>query len=282
MLASQASYAGSIPVSRSIYLSRRSHNVGEVLLGIRDLKKRRYYGRFVRRLDMSFLSERLLQYLGVLLVCGWLSGCATTRNSSVIPTPEAPASIKGVYHKVNKGETLWRISKTYKISIEDIIQANRIPNAASIEENQLLLVPGAEAVLDVIPSQLSGGKDTDYGWPLKGKIVSYFEERKGAHINLGVDIKGAEGESVKSAREGRVVFADHLAGYGSTVILDHGDGFFTVYGRNNRVLVRLNDYVFRGEKLAQLGDDGQGAFMHFELRKGDSPKNPLHYLPREM
>ncbi|MEI6438195.1 MAG: LysM peptidoglycan-binding domain-containing M23 family metallopeptidase [Candidatus Omnitrophota bacterium] len=228
--------------------------------------------------------KRFLQRIVVVLLCAWLSGCATARKPSetLQPPPVKQVQSKGVYHKVNKGETLWRISKTYKVSVEDIIAANHIPSAASIEENQLLLIPGADRVKDIIPPQAPGGKDTDYWWPLKGRIVSYFEERKGAHVNYGVDIKGGENDVVKAAREGRVVFADHLAGYGSTVMLDHGDGFFTVYGHEERVLVKLGDYVFRGEKIAQLGTDARGAFVHFELRKGDQPKNPLHYLPREM
>ncbi|MBF0593797.1 MAG: peptidoglycan DD-metalloendopeptidase family protein [Candidatus Omnitrophica bacterium] len=229
-------------------------------------------------------SVRFIQCVAIFVLCAGIAGCATTRKPpAVLPTtPVKEVKPKGVYHKVNKGETLWRISKTYKISVEEIIQANHIPSAASIEENQLLLIPGVDVVKDVIPSQTPGGKDTDYWWPLKGKIVSYFEDHKGTHVNLGLDIKGAEGEPVKAAREGRVVFADHLAGYASTLMLDHGDGFFTVYGHNDRLLVKLGDYVFRGEKVAVLGVDAQGSVMHFELRKGDSPKNPLHYLPREM
>ena len=211
-----------------------------------------------------------------------LSGCATTRKPPVIPPAETDILPRGVYHKGNKGDTLWRIARTYKISVEDIIRANRIPSTASIEESQLLLIPGADTVREIIPSQPPGGKDTDYWWPFKGRIVSYFEDRKGAYVNQGIDIKGSGGDAVKAAREGRVVFVDHLAGHLSTVIIDHGDGFFTVYGHNDRILVKLGDYVFRGEKIAQLSGDEQSAFLHFELRKGGSTKNPLHYLLREM
>jgi len=232
---------------------------------------------------MILCDRRIFQCLGVLVVCGWISGCATaTKPFIVVVADKSLTQVKGVYHKVNKGETLWRIAKTYSISVEDISQANRIPSAATIEENQLLLIPGADVVKEIIPVQVAGVKDSDYWWPLKGKVVSYFEERKGAHVNLGVDINGTEGDVVKASREGRVVFVDHLAGYGTTVILDHGDGFYTVYGHNDRSFVALGSYVFRGEKIAQLGLDAQGAFVHFELRKGDIPKNPLHYLPREM
>jgi murein DD-endopeptidase MepM/ murein hydrolase activator NlpD len=212
-----------------------------------------------------------------------MAGCATVSKPSMPSTEEKGAEQrKGVYHKVNKGETLWRIAKTYKLSPDEIIQANSIPNAASIEENQLLFIPGADTVHNVILPLTPGEKDGDYFWPLKGRVVSYFDDRKGAYKNPGIDIKGNEGDIVRASREGHVVFADHLSGYGYTIILDHADGFFTVYGHNDRLLVKLGDYVFRGEKIAQLGGSGVGTFEHFEVRKGDAAKNPLHYLPREM
>jgi murein DD-endopeptidase MepM/ murein hydrolase activator NlpD len=211
-----------------------------------------------------------------------IGGCATVQNPSVSPTGETVQQREGAYHKVAKGETLWRIAKTYKISPDEIIQANSIPNAASIEENQLLFIPGADTVQTVILPSASGGKDGDYMWPLKGRIMSFFEDRKGAHRNPGIDIKGNDGDMIKASRDGHVVFADHLSGYGDTIILDHSDDFFTVYGHNARLLVKTGDYVFRGEKIAQLGDGAQSTFVHFEVRKGDAAKNPLHYLPREM
>jgi murein DD-endopeptidase MepM/ murein hydrolase activator NlpD len=232
---------------------------------------------------MAFIQTRLFRLGVVVFYVSMMAGCATVRKPTVLPTGETGAQQrKGVYHKVSKGETLWRIAKTYKISPDEIIQANSIPNAASIEENQLLFIPGADGVQVVTLPLTPGGKDGDYMWPLRGRVVSFFEDRKGAYTNPGIDIKGSEGDIVRASREGHVVFADHLSGYGNTVILDHSDGFFTVYGHNARLLVKLGDYVFRGEKIAQLGDGGPAAFVHFEVRKGDSSKNPLHYLPREM
>lgn len=252
MLASQASYTGSIPVSRSIYQ------------------------------NMTHRVWRSIQIMTVVSLGAVLAGCATVRKPQA-PELVSPAATPktSVTHKVSRGETIWRIARAYKVSVDDIIQANHIPNAASLEENQLLTIPGATEVL-AIPPDVSVGKDSDYAWPLKGRIVSYFQDRKGAYINSGLDIKSVDGDIVRAARDGKVVFADHLAGYGATVILDHADGFFTVYGHNERLLVNLGDKVFKGEKLGQLGTGESAAYAHFEMRKGDKAKNPLHYLPREM
>jgi lipoprotein NlpD len=213
-----------------------------------------------------------------------LTGCTTVRGpvalSEGVPSSGSikPVDKKGIQHKVHKGETLWRIAKTYEVPVEDIIQSNGIPNAASIEENQLIFIPGVTRVKDVVVLS-STDKDADYLWPIKGKVISYFHDRKGAAVNGGIDIKAVEGEVVQAARDGRVVFADHLAGYGQALILEHSDGFFTVYAHNARLIVQLGDQVMRGEKIAQVAREGNLAYLHFEVRKGDRPSNPLHYLP---
>ena len=213
-----------------------------------------------------------------------LAGCATVHKPQVVPVPPPsvvapkPVAPQGVKHKVRKGETLWRIAKMYGVSIDDIIQANAIPNAASIELNQLLIIPGVVALKDsgAIPST---GKDADYAWPVKGKVVSYFDDRRRGVVNAGVDISAVEGELVKASRDGRVVLADRLPGSGFTVILDHGDGFFTVYAHNERLMVKLADNVQKGDSLAQVAREGSLAYLHFEVRKGEKPTNPLYYLP---
>ncbi len=216
-----------------------------------------------------------------------LTGCATVHKpvspsgpAVAVPPSEIskPVEKKGVQHKVCKGETLWRIAKTYQVSVEEIIQSNGIPNAASIEENQLIFIPGAAGVRDIVVVSPTD-KDADYIWPVKGKVISYFQDRKGAAVNAGIDVKAVEGEVVRAARDGRVVFADHLAGHAQALILDHGDGFFTVYAHNARLMAQLGDHVLRGAKIAQVAREGNLAYLHFEVRKGDRPSNPLHYLP---
>ena len=240
---------------------------------------------------MTLYTKKILRYGGCIAALVACAGCATvhkpvTPSGSAPGVPGAmpltsvskPVEKKGVQHKVQKGETLWRIAKTYQVPVEDIIQSNSIPNAASIEENQLIFIPGAAHVREVSVVSPTDN-DADYMWPVKGKVIAYFQDRKGASVNAGIDVKAVEGEVVKAAREGRVVFADHLAGYGQTLILDHSDGFLTVYAHNERLMAQLGDHVMRGQKIAQVAREGNLAYLHFEVRKGDKPSNPLHYLP---
>ncbi len=222
----------------------------------------------------------------VLFCAALISGCATPGQPPCmtdIPSEITPQDIKGIQHKVEKGQTLWRIARTYEVTIEEIIAANGIPNAASIETGQLVFIPGADALREVaLPSDIDG-ESGDYLWPLKGRIFSFFEDKKDAYISRGIDIQTTEGAPVLASRAGRVVFADHLAGYGHTLILEHADGFFTVYGHLDPTAFNPGAQVSRGERIARLAGDGRtDVFFHFEIRKGDEPHNPLHYLPREM
>ncbi len=240
MTASQAVYAGSIPVPRlNIFMFCRhnkiSRGIGIVLL---------------------------------FLFCG----CATT--------PQRPYGLKpqGVYHTVGEGETLWRIAQAYGVPIEDIIRYNNIPNAAHIEKGQLLFIPGATKAIKVFPEGRLSQKDLE--WPLRGKVIAYFGEQRNGQRNRGINIAGKEGDDVLAARDGRVVFADYLNGYGYTVILDHGDGVYSVYSQHNAELkVHLHDYILKGSSLAKLGKGESPVYLHFEILEDSKPKNPLYYLP---
>lgn len=217
----------------------------------------------------------------------FVAGCATTKapysssETTVIPS-------KGVYHKVTKGETLWRIAKTYQVSLEDITTANNIPNAASIELNQLLFIPGVDVIKKIeIPSATSTQTaiidgDADFIWPVRGgRVVSFFGDRKGSAQNQGIDIKVSDDLSVRASRSGKVVLVNYLVGYGMVVVLEHHDGLLSVYGHNEKVFVKLGDVVTKETMIAKAKIARDQAYIHFAVRRGHKAQNPLYYLPRE-
>ena len=183
----------------------------------------------------------------------------------------------GVYHKVKKGQTLWRIAKTYDVSISDIIGTNNIPNAAQLEENQLLFIPGAYAAKDIIFDRKAS--EDEFIWPINGKVVGFFHNKLGNHINKGINIRAQEGQIVRASKTGYVVFADDLPGYGKTVILGHTDGYYSVYGQNAEILVKLGALVVKNTPIGKIGRSERMAYLHFEIRKNAIEDNPLHYLP---
>ena len=207
-----------------------------------------------------------------------MSGCVSMKTQEDIAVKEFPKSdSRGVYHKVKKNETLWRISKTYNVEVNDITKANNIPKEAKIEKNQLVFIPGATTVKEVVLD--ADNAQNEFIWPVQGRIIKYFHERYGGQVNKGIDIEARVGDQVKAARTGRVVFADYLNGYGYTVILDHLDGFHSVYAKNSKLLVKLGELVLKSGTIAEVGHSKNLAYLHFEIRKKAVEGNPLIYLP---
>lgn len=205
-------------------------------------------------------------------------GCIALETPGGISAKRFPRADKhGIYHKVKKGETLWRIAKVYNVAIQDIIRINNIPKAAKIEKNQLVFIPGADTVQEIILD--TGKAQNEFIWPINGKVIKYFHERYGGRVSKGIDIRAQAGDEVKAARAGRVVFADYLSGYGHTIILDHLDGLYSVYARNSELLVKLNESVLRSKAIARVGRGSDLAYLHFEIRKNSTEDNPLYYLP---
>ncbi len=236
--------------------------------------------KFITKL-LVFLS--LIPYpLSLVLLLFVLSGCATTeyRPMPISPTElEATVKKQRVYHKVVHGQTLWQIAQGYGVSIKDIIDSNNIPNGSALEVGQLLFIPGAPKVKDISERAVDNNKN-EFIWPLKGKVVVYFDDPVGVStVSHGLDIQAHAGDTVQAAREGDVVLADYMSGYGQTVMIDHKDGFISVYACNARLLVKLGQHVYKGDAIAQVGQMGNRVIEHFEIRHGSQATNPLYYLP---
>jgi len=226
------------------------------------------------------------------------SGCAAVHRpppDTLEPHEEtAPAENleAGVVHVVEPGQTLWRIAKVYGVEVEALASANGIEDPTALEVGRGLWVPGATEILEVVPypgpataaGRGRAGGGTAFLWPLSGgRILAGFGESRRTHAHRGVDIGGSRGQRVVAAASGRVVYSDdRMRGYGSTVILDHGDGFQSLYAHNSKLLVRVGDEVSRGEPIALLGRTGNATaeHCHFEIRRDRVPVDPLPYLAR--
>jgi len=100
-------------------------------------------------------------------------------------------------------------------------------------------------------------------------------------LNKGINIRPAASPEVVASRRGRVVFcADNFESYGSTIIIDHGDGFLTIYAGNLVMLIKAGDSVQRGMSIARIRTQDVNNYLHFEIRKGYVPQNPYFYLSR--
>ena len=121
-------------------------------------------------------------------------------------------------------------------------------------------------------------------WPVAGSLLSDFgQPRVGGQLKWnGVVLAAPRGREVRSVYHGRVVFADWLAGMGLLVIVDHGDGYMTLYGYNETILKNAGDWVAPGDVIATVGDSGgqSQAGLYFEIRRGTQPLNPRRWVTR--
>ncbi len=205
-------------------------------------------------------------------------GCATgprQRTTTTLTTKQ------GIYHTIAKGETLWRISKYYSVDLDELIRVNKISDVTNIEIGTRLLIPvSAPDPKQRIP--ITVNSNDDFIWPLKGKVISSFGQNYIDTINKGLNIQPLHSNDVIASRSGTVVFCDEkFDSYGKTVIIDHGDGFLTIYARNSELLVKVGETIEQGRLIAKTGSSGRDptVYLHFEIRKGSVPKNPYFYLP---
>ena len=122
-------------------------------------------------------------------------------------------------------------------------------------------------------------------WPASGKVISKFgtvrhPKYNTKTLNNGIDIKVKMGEPVYAVCDGDVIYADKFLGYGNVIMLDHGNGYFSLYAHLEEMNVILNQPVMSAEAIGTCGDTGSlsGAILHFEIRKDGKPLNPSNYL----
>ena len=99
----------------------------------------------------------------------------------------------------------------------------------------------------------------------------------------GIEIQAREGESVRAVRDGQVAYADWYKGYGKLMILDHGDGFYTLYGNLSQLGLNKGDQVSRGQVLGLAGETGslKGSKLYFEIRRNGEAQDPLQWLAKK-
>ncbi len=241
------------------------------------------------------------------LALATLAGCSARQRTPEEVTGQRPPpfplgtgdahvepELAGTTHVVQKGETHYRIAKTYGIDPKELMEVNGISDPKSLVVGQELFVPGAPRPLDVPP--LAGGaaaapepeaatlpRKPGTGalqWPLKGVLYRGFGVKQGQRHD-GIDLSAPEGTIVRSAAGGEVLYTGNQTGYGLIVIVRHSGSLITLYAHNSAVLVKDGDRVDAGTPIAKVGQSGRttGPHLHFEVREGTRPRDPLAFLP---
>ena len=114
-------------------------------------------------------------------------------------------------------------------------------------------------------------------WPASGTVIGTFNET----TNKGVDIAGKAGDPVVAAAAGKVIYVGEVRGYGQLIIIQHSKDYLTAYGHNQKLLVKDDQNVKKGQNIAEMGStDTDRVKLHFELRRQGKPIDPLRYLPK--
>ncbi len=217
--------------------------------------------------------------------------------------------VLGVWHKVNSGDTVDSVARRYGAETETIAELNDLPLKGEITGRDEIFIPkaggkppgtGASPPPAITtgstgspskvgstssPVKASGKCGVDgrpcFVWPVDGKLSARYGTRDGKH-NDGIDITAPKGTAVKAADTGKVIYSgDAIKGYGNLVLVRHDGGIITVYAHNDKNVVAEGDDVKRGQKLAEVGSTGSATtvHLHFEVRAGEQPQDPLLYLP---
>ncbi len=191
-------------------------------------------------------------------------------------------NLQGILYGVKKNDTLESIAKKYKVTLNDILDANDLTDEESediaIHEGQMLFLPGAR----LTDSERAKALGYLFVKPLRGRFTSGFGIRTDPFNGMpgyhaGIDISAPYGAPVYSSKEGRVVFAGWQGGYGKCVIVRHQFGYETVYGHLSVISVKKDAWVRPGQFIGRVGSTGRstGPHLHFEVRKYGRPVNPV-------
>lgn len=141
-------------------------------------------------------------------------------------------------------------------------------------------VPSATTTEPTASSASTSAPITTWRWPTEGKVIDNFSATEGG--NKGVDIAGTKGQAITATADGRVVYAGNaLRGYGNLIIIKHNDDYLSAYAHNDTMLVREQQEIRAGQKIATMGSTGTSSTrLHFEIRYKGKSVNPLRYLPQ--
>jgi lipoprotein NlpD len=251
----------------------------------------------------------------VLLVLVLAAGCAPQRRGAPVedrrpparpvaakPAPAPKAAVPQGFYTVQRGDTLYSIALEHGHEYREVAQWNSLDDPTKISVGQVLRVapPAQQAV--VLGQGRAGGRiesrpigsppvaaaepakpvakeepkleasPLTFAWPVKGKVVAGFAEPR----QKGIDIAGKSGDPVIASAGGRVTYVGSgIPGLGKLIVIKHDQGYITVYAHNRELLVKEQQNVTRGQKIAELGEK-----LHFQIRKGSAAVDPILYLPR--
>jgi len=232
-----------------------------------------------------------------------------TPPTPTIPAPQTAraaqntAAISADTYIVKAGDTLYSLSRSFGVSLDELVRLNDLVDPAHLWAGQELRLRGkssqasanrapatpsarpaarpAQAAVSPTPRPAQTtppASSLSWGWPAQGNIIRSFNTN-----TKGIDIAGKVGDPVRAAAAGTVRYVGNgVRGLGNLVLIEHGADFLSVYAHNQQLLVKEAQKVKKGERIALLGQsDTTSPRLHFEIRRKGTPINPINHLPKK-
>ncbi len=262
---------------------------------------------------------------GQRLVIPKYSDAPITTGSVQQPRPAVSAAGGQHVHTVAPGETLSKLSRTYKVPVGTLAKANNIEPHTQVKIGDQITIPGVRAQQAAKPAPVAQQQPviappqqkvaatppvstarsitpaTDnpappetkpvttaatmptFRWPVRGRVINGFGPKTAGAQNDGINVAVPEGTPVKAAEDGVVAYAgNELKSYGNLVLIRHSNGYVTAYAHTSEIMVKRDEPIKRGQVIAKSGQTGNvtAPQLHFEIRKGSSPVDPMPYLDK--
>jgi lipoprotein YgeR len=203
------------------------------------------------------------------------------------------------FYRVERGDTVYKIARSSRQSVQNIVRWNNLSNPDAIEVGQVLRVEppagavtargsaprpaapapreSAEAAAAPASPSAAPAPSISLVWPTSGQVIRNFDGRD----SKGIDIANAAGTPIVAAAPGTVVYAGNgLRGYGNLLIIKHNSDYLTAYAHNQALFVKEGQSVTQGQKIAAMGSsDNDRVMLHFELRYQGRSIDPTRQLP---
>ncbi len=226
-------------------------------------------------------------------------------------SPAPPAASAKQTHVVGSGDTLSKIARQYQVSLSELTAANDLAPHTKLKPGSQLLIPATGTPQLAPPKTMASAKPNPpmstihkitptpdmsaqkkditaatsltFRWPVRGRVIAGFGPTPSGQENHGINFAVPEGTPIKAAEEGVVAYAgNELKSYGNLVLIRHANGFVTAYSHASEILVKRDEVIKRGQVIAKSGQTGNVSTpqLHFEIRKGSLPVDPMTYLDR--
>jgi murein DD-endopeptidase MepM/ murein hydrolase activator NlpD len=226
--------------------------------------------------SLASVAKHFGLYIDTIISANGISSASAIKPGTQLRIP----NINGLIYKVRPADNLASISKRFNIDTTRIVDANDLGSSRLIS-GQSLFIPGAR-LPDSEVKQALGQK---VAWPARGPLSSFFGYRDDPftgvrRFHAGIDIVVNSGTPVRAAIDGKVSDVGYNANYGNYIILNHADGFQTLYGHLTSATVAVGSRVAQGSMIGISGNTGYstGPHLHFGLFRRSLPLNPLKYL----